>query len=493
MFLLISAFGIWFLRRWTHFSKWDHIPGHKAISSFPMLGHAYNILDTPVEKLIAHRKKYGDIFRLDSGPIPTVWFNDYDTISKVFKQDHTAGRPHNHIPANHVMWKSNEEGEIYGLALSQKSIWSEQRKFVGGHLSSRKQLINDVVTDEAKIFTDELAKVISDQGNCVEVNGLFLELVNRVLWRMFMGKTIERGPKLDMLKEKIRDTFRTAERSRVLHILQVYNYWAIELCKHLKWESILDIVNPIRDYLGKEVQAGTPDKESDSMIDRYLANQENAKKDSSFYGRTGIENLTTTLLDLILGGTDTVSAYLEWLVLYLIKFPEMQERMFSEIEAAVGTRAANVEDRPAFHYLESAMLEIMRHCPHMALTIQHMSLDNMTVNGYFIPKNTQIYYHSGAVHNDEKLFPEASTFKPDRFLTPEGKFQNDEHVIYFGIGKRRCVGEILGRAETFLFTLGLVQAFKFEAMPGAEYPDLKYRPGLNMHVLPLHAKITPRY
>jgi cytochrome P450 len=53
--------------------------------------------------------------------------------------------------------------------------------------------------------------------------------------------------------------------------------------------------------------------------------------------------------------------------------------------------------------------------------------------------------------------------------------QNDEHVIYFGIGKRRCVGEILGRAETFLFTLGLVQAFKFEAMPGAEYPDLKYR------------------
>lgn len=54
----------------------------------------------------------------------------------------------------------------------------------------------------------------------------------------------------------------------------MYNYWAIELCKHLKWESILDIVNPIRDYLGKEVQAGTPDKESDSMIDRYLANQE---------------------------------------------------------------------------------------------------------------------------------------------------------------------------------------------------------------------------
>jgi hypothetical protein len=48
------------------------------------------------------------------------------------------------------------------IILFQKSIWSEQRKFVGGHLSSRKQLINDVVTDEAKIFTDELAKVVSE-------------------------------------------------------------------------------------------------------------------------------------------------------------------------------------------------------------------------------------------------------------------------------------------------------------------------------------------
>lgn len=66
----------------------------------------------------------------------------------------------------------------------------------------------------------------------------------------------------------------------------------------------------------------------------------------------------STVHTLYTPGTDTVSAYLEWLVLYLIKFPEMQERMFSEIEAAVGTRAANVEDRPAFHYLESAMLEV---------------------------------------------------------------------------------------------------------------------------------------
>lgn len=43
-------------------------------------------------------------------------------------------------------------------------------------------------------------------------------------------------------------------------------------------------------------------KLKDSFVELCVPFVQNAKKDSSFYGRTGIENLTTTLLDLILGG-----------------------------------------------------------------------------------------------------------------------------------------------------------------------------------------------
>merc|ERR1712027_292813 len=87
-----------------------------------------------------------------------------------------------------------------------------------------------------------------------------------------------------------------------------------------------------------------------------------------------------------------------------------------------------------------------------------------------------------SVLHDPKYFPEPSVFRPDRFINNAGEFVPDEKVIYFGTGKRRCVGEILGRAEMYIFGAALIKAFKF-LYPNGQRPDIhSYRPGLNMHI-----------
>ncbi len=53
---------------------------------------------TPLEKLEDCRAKFGDFFRLDSGPVPTVWLCDYDDITATLKLDVVAGRPHKLMP-----------------------------------------------------------------------------------------------------------------------------------------------------------------------------------------------------------------------------------------------------------------------------------------------------------------------------------------------------------------------------------------------------------
>ena len=58
---------------------------------------------------------------------------------------------------------------------------------------------------------------------------------------------------------------------------------------------------------------------------------------------------------------------------------------------------------------------------------------------------------------------------------------------------RRCVGEILGRAEMYIFAASLLQAFKFSSSDGERPDHLSYRPGLNMHIKQFKVKITPRY
>ena len=55
----------------------------------------------------------------------------------------------------------------------------------------------------------------------------------------------------------------------------------------------------------------------------------------------------------------------------------------------------------------------------------------------------------------------------------------------------RCSGEVLGRAETYLFTVALIQQFKFKAVAGIR-PSLGYIPGINMHPKHFSAVIEVR-
>ena len=77
-------------------------------------------------------------------------------------------------------------------------------------------------------------------------------------------------------------------------------------------------------------------------------------------------------------------------------------------------------------------------------------------------------FHTG-ISMDERNFSDAKSFKPERFLhndiddNNKVKFRSSERVVFFGVGKRRCAGEVLARAEMYLFFVAVFQSFKFEA------------------------------
>lgn len=93
-----------------------------------------------------------------------------------------------------------------------------------------------------------------------------------------------------------------------------------------------------------------------------------------------------------------------------------------------------------------------------------------------------------------EMWKEPSLFNPDRFLSADGTELNKiegEKVMIFGLGKRRCVGEVIARSEVFLFLAILIQRLKFSSMPG-QMPDMTPEYGLTMKHKRCLLRITPR-
>ena len=73
-------------------------------------------------------------------------------------------------------------------------------------------------------------------------------------------------------------------------------------------------------------------------------------------------------------------------------------------------------------------------------------------------------------------------FRPERFLTSDGTTIDktaSEKVLLFGMGKRRCIGEVMARWEVFLFLAILLQRLEFSVPPGVKV-DLTPTYGLTM-------------
>ena len=61
--------------------------------------------------------------------------------------------------------------------------------------------------------------MLSPKGGIIEINNMFMDPVNRVLWRVVTGKPIEENTAA-ILTDTIREAFRVSERAGFTDLLQ---------------------------------------------------------------------------------------------------------------------------------------------------------------------------------------------------------------------------------------------------------------------------------
>lgn len=142
------------------------------------------------------------------------------------------------------------------------------------------------------------------------------------------------------------------------------------------------------------------------------------------------------IADLFGAGTETTSTTLLWAMMYMVTYPDIQRAIQREIDAVLDEgQPPRWSDRERMPYVQACIHELQRMADIVPFSVPHCTSDDVTLGGYFIPKNTMLLPSLYSAHRDQTLWPEPEKFVPERFLDAEGKLVKREQLIPFSMGK----------------------------------------------------------
>ena len=231
----------------------------------------------------------------------------------------------------------------------------------------------------------------------------------------------------------------------------------------------------------REARGSSVGMESDKSANNNNNNNSNERQSS-----IGPDNIKKIIVDLFFAGTDTTAASLTWFLLYLIRFPEVQRQCQREIDAAVAEDAAaregdcslisvaNISKRLPF--TNAALLETQRISSIAGGSLPHLVRRDTTLGGYHVPRGSIVSANIRFLHLDDRRWDRPDEFRPERWLdrsTDPPRIVRRENFIPFSVGKRRCLGENLAKAEYSVFAVSLLRNFTFKMEDPSDPPSLK--------------------
>ncbi|XP_060575560.1 steroid 17-alpha-hydroxylase/17,20 lyase-like isoform X1 [Ruditapes philippinarum] len=185
------------------------------------------------------------------------------------------------------------------------------------------------------------------------------------------------------------------------------------------------------------------------------------------------DHLIQTLADIFSAGTDTSRFTLQYALLYMVAFPDIQEKVQEEIDNVVGKdRLPGVADRPNLSYTEAVLHESMRLASINPTGLFHQASCDSEVSGYRIPKGTNIAINFWALHHDPSAWDDVDRFIPERYLGEDGKLgPKPKNWLPFSAGTRACLGEFVAKPELHLIFASLMQRYKWKMETGI-CPDI---------------------
>ncbi|XVF50609.1 hypothetical protein PTKIN_Ptkin04bG0115200 [Pterospermum kingtungense] len=472
------------------FSSRKHPPAPPAL---PIIGNLHMLGKLPHQALYRLAKIYGPMMSLRLGTVPTVVVSS-SQVAELFLKTHDAvfaSRPKIQVPEVLSYGRKGMAFTEYG------SYWRSVRKLCNQQLLSASKIKSyapmrrEVLTS----FIESLKKESSAQ-KVVNLSKKLGELIEDMTLKMILGH----------MKH---DEFNLKEL--VLEVTSLAG--AFNLADYVPFLGAFDLqgfrrrIKAVNEGLDKalekiieehELNIGEQPKQHMDFVDIMLTmlNQPMNPHDDQVYI---IDRITVKaiILDLITGGFDTATTTLEWALTELVRQPRVMLHLQEELQCIVGNKRMVEEmDLPKLVYLDMVVKESLRLHPVAPLLVPRESMEDIVIDGYYIPKKSRILVNVWAIGRDPNVWSNnVEEFFPERFIDSNIDLQgHDFQLIPFGAGRRLCPGMKLGLTTIKYVLAQLVHCFDWE-LPGGMSPnelDMNEKFGMSLP-RKTHLLATPTY
>lgn len=167
------------------------------------------------------------------------------------------------------------------------------------------------------------------------------------------------------------------------------------------------------------------------------------------------------LLTLLVAGHETTGLALGWALTRLHRDAAALARVRGELDA-LGPHEAH-EALEHLPFLEAVCHETLRLDPIVPEFMRQL-LRPMRLFGYDLPVGTGIAVSAARIHRREELYPDAASFRPERFL---GRTYAPHEYLPFGGGAFRCLGGAFALLEMRVILATLLRAVELELVTPA--------------------------
>lgn len=434
------------------------IPETPEVSPVSFGLRAMKFLDSPAAFLREAHAKHGASFTVD---LPSKGHLLFDTRQDVLRQALL------NTDAGDDNWKKSEmQGHGASFLIGKKNMFlsgGEDWKFIQDtlrpHLNGKVVHSDAMVGKLSQIFDRHLedlkARVAAAPNGELEINPRqeMQKAVLDVAMQVFLGTTLS-----DQELAKLQKAFSTQIEWLTKESINPTDISLSKLPGMGELRNAYQTLNGVDDLI--EARRNSAERPKDMLTGLVEA------VDPATGQPMDAERLRHEVLSLLEAGHETTATLMGWSLLMLARNPAEYARLQQEIDTKVGARVPTVKELGSLKQAENVTDESLRLYPPFYLFMREAKEDMQVgpaEKPVHIEKGTTLVTNLYVNQRDEQVWGSEATGFPANEFHPDRFNETTPAMSPFGVGKRSCIGQALGRLENNLMMCRFAQTFDVSA------------------------------